>query len=360
MNHTLSRTGLYFFAACFLAWSLFSPGGAMAANTTINDNTSGPYTGLYGNDGTATTPTADTYASGNMLVLGNGYTGPTITDTSVVTVAGGYAPGNSNGDSSSNTLTINSGTSFTATGFTNIYGGRVAAGSGNAAGNTVTMGDFTQGSGNVVVYGGRAHGSGNASTNGVTIGSGNTNDFSGIYGAYANSGNAISNTVTINGGGQIAFVNGGYSADGNAGGSGVGNVVNISGGNANILNGIGGGNSNSGSSGSASYNEVNIGSGYTGTIGGNVHGGWVSGGSGNAEHNSVTIAGGTLQGGAAVIGGHSTNGAATDNTVSISGGRVAGDIRGGSTTTGSATGNTVSITTTGETYLNIYGGYGGG
>ncbi|MDR2669517.1 MAG: hypothetical protein LBC14_06150, partial [Desulfovibrio sp.] len=134
MNHTLSRTVLYFFAACFLAWSLFSPGGAMAASTTINDNSGGPYTGLYGNSGTATVPTDDTNASGNTLILGNGSTGPTIAGSSPMRVSGGQALGASSGSADSNTLTINSGTSLTGIDNDNtiFYGGRVAAGSGNA------------------------------------------------------------------------------------------------------------------------------------------------------------------------------------------------------------------------------------
>jgi hypothetical protein len=272
---TSAVRGLALLAACFLAWSLLLPDGARAATTDV---TSGVFTNFYGNTGDATPPT-DTNSSNRDYTLGNGSSGPTISGNEV---AGGQTVSDTtSGTASNNALTINGGTSFTNTGYISIYGGRVpgASSTGNANSNSVTFGgtNFTT-SGNIIVYGGRAHGSGNAVSNIVTISSGNTNDFSRIYGGYANNGNVTGNTVNIAGGGQIGAITGGVAnSSGDAGANGAANVVNVTGGSANILNGIMGGTTGGPNpTGSASYNEVHIGSGYSGTIGGDVVGGWVT------------------------------------------------------------------------------------
>ena len=56
---------------------------------------------------------------------------------------------------------------------------------------------------------------------------------------------------------------------------------------------------------------------------------------------------------------HSSGGPAeaNTNTVTIANGTVTGDIYGGWTNTGTATGNTVTITTIGNSFTNIYGGF---
>ncbi|MDR1398191.1 MAG: autotransporter-associated beta strand repeat-containing protein [Desulfarculales bacterium] len=371
---TLAARAPVFFAVVFLAGNLFSPGGAMAADTTI---IGGTYTGIYGNSGTAAVPPdSDPNANGNTLTLGNGSAGPTISNSSI-TIAGGSALGTSAGSSGSasgNRLTVNHGTSLAASAGIAFIGGLAGWSSGNANNNTVIIDGFDQSNDNVVIDGGVSYSNGEASANNVTINSGNTNNFAGIFGGLAD-GAAQSNTVTINGGGEInGSIAAGSSSYGFAGGSADHNIVNISGGSANIQSGgtfstIWGGFSRYGS---ASYNEVHIGSGYTGTIGdanvstGNlsISGGMTGdfpsssgGGGGSADHNIVEIAGGTILSGVAVSGGRAINGAVVYNTVSISGGTVGGDIYGGSTRNGSATANIVSITTSGKAYQNIYGGY---
>jgi len=75
------------------------PVTALAASNTI---TSGTYTGIYGNNGTATVPTDDTNASGNTLTIGDGTYGPTLTFISYNGIFGGCAPPGSTGSADGN------------------------------------------------------------------------------------------------------------------------------------------------------------------------------------------------------------------------------------------------------------------
>ena len=142
-------------------------------------------------------------------------------------------------------------------------------------------------------------------------------------GLYLTTGNATKNTLALTGG---SIVNG-YGADVRTkDGRAEENVVTISGGNA------------------------------TGSIYGAAL--TAAGATGYATKNSVTISGGSVTGD--VVGGTLTQadaaGNATENTVAVSAGTVGGTVYGGKNAgTGAATGNTVTVT--GGTLQNIYGGH---
>ncbi|MBZ2171955.1 autotransporter outer membrane beta-barrel domain-containing protein [Nitratidesulfovibrio sp. SRB-5] len=231
-------------------------------------------------------------------------------------ISGGVVSSGS-GDASSNSVTMVLGTAD------NMYGGFVAFGTGYAAGNNATM------TGGTVrkIYGARTN-TGDASANNVNIseGTGNTTQVSnGAYGGYVGSGSgyASRNTVSISGG-AVNGVYGGYvGGTGNA----VSNTVDISG----------------------------------GTVG-NVYGGLANDG-GTATGNTVIIRGDSTVVTDNVTGGKAANGgSATGNTVEISGGTVNGDVYGGLSgmgSGGSVTDNTVRIKgapTFGSTTI-LRGGY---
>ncbi|GHU19005.1 membrane protein [Betaproteobacteria bacterium] len=360
--HHNFRPTAYSALGLFIALGLvLSPGAGRAADTTI---TSGTYTGINGNTGTATFPvTDDNTSNNNTLTLGNGSAGPTIADTDV-RVAGGYARGDLNGSANDNTLTVNGGTFFDTTYGAYIRGGWVEAGSGDANSNTVTINGFTQ-TNDISIYGGTNLGSGNAAGNIVTISSGNTNNFLSIYGGDANTGDATSNIVNIAGGGQIGYVYGGYTTSGNAGVPGAGNIVNVSG-YATVGSVYGSYARNYSGTATASGNTVNI---NGGSVTGRVIGGraYSNSSTATADGNAVNISGGSVTdhviGGYADSDGTDMSGNAVNNSVVISGGQIAGNIYGGFSLidgngeTGSATGN--SITLIGAPVLNgsLYGGF---
>jgi autotransporter-associated beta strand protein len=191
-------------AALLAALALNLPGVAFATETTIPDNTNGPYAKIYGNSGDATDPVNDasTTSSDNKLTLGNGTTGPTITGSPVANVIGGQDPDVNNAGASGNELTINGGTEFTTAAY--IYGGQVASGSGDATGNTVTINGFTSSGGDISVYGGQSY-SGNATGNTVIIATtGET--YNNIYGGQRNNSGDIftGNTLKLAAGNTIA------------------------------------------------------------------------------------------------------------------------------------------------------------
>ena len=100
--------------------------------------------------------------------------------------------------------------------------------------------------------------------------------------------------------------------------------------------------------GAATYNTVAI---SGGEVTGRVYGGWSH--EYSAAHNTVTITGDAVTGD--VFGGYGSGDAATYNTVAISGGAVTGDVFGGCSIATSAAHNTVTITD--GTVNSICGGF---
>lgn len=183
-----------------------------------------------------------------------------------------------------------------------VTGGNLGFGNGDSATN---------------IYGGLSNLDGSASSNTVTMRGGQVDND--VFGSKS-FGDATGNTVTISGGTVANSVYGGFSSMGNA----SGNVVHISGGNINS-----GGQSNK-----------------------NITGGY---GEGEVTRNKVLIEGGTVNG--RIVGGISTGGNATNNTVSIWGAPAFGNdaiLIGGKASSGDArTGNTLDIHTSGLTLKNI-------
>ena len=175
-----------------------------------------------------------------------------------------------------------------------------------ATGNTVTITGGSTVNNSSSVYGGYSYEDA-ATGNTVTITGGSTvNNSSSVYGGYSNFGAATGNTVTITGGSTVnnsSSVYGGYSYWGAA----TGNTVTISDGST-VENSVYGGYSYCGA---ATGNTVTI---SDGTVSGDVYGGW---GYRDTTDNRVTITGGTVKGN--VYGGSSNRGAATGNTVALSG-----------------------------------------
>ncbi|SBV99584.1 putative Outer membrane autotransporter [uncultured delta proteobacterium] len=90
-----------------------------------------------------------------------------------------------------------------------------------------------------------------------------------------------------------------------------------------------------------------------GSISGNVYGGMANAGQ-NVSGNQVLLENGTI--GGSVRGGYSNGGSVSGNTVTVSGGTVSGDIYGGmATISGNASGNSVLVT--GGRAHSLYGGY---
>ena len=201
---------------------------------------------------------------------------------------------------------------------------------------------------------------GDASYNSLTV-SGDTTNIEGytIAGGWTDEGTVTHNVVKVSGGKATdASVYGGYTESTIVGGTATYNTAIIEGGTVySVCGGF-----------SADYtaqnNTVEI---SGGEIGSTIYEGYVYGGkstNGDATGNTVTISGGTIYGGY-VCGGESSNGNATGNTVTISGGTIYGGyVCGGESSNGNATGNTVTISGTptfGEKTV-LYGGesYSGG
>ena len=288
-----------------------------------------------------------------------------VSGGTVAGITGGGISTNATGNAQSNVVTITkdtaTGTKGTVTG--DIKGGNVI-GTGNAGGaskelgNQVNISDGTIG-GNV--YGGitGTGSAGNSNYNAVTIGGGKvgkddvaTTGF--IYGGYSENGVANFNTVEIKGGEITGDVNGGKAnkAGTNKMYHALNNTVTISDGTVkgNVRGGIGG---------DAGGNKVFISGGIIGTsTADNVLGGHAGYATGEASNNIVKVSGGTVEGWIAA--GNADGGAQTvqSNTVEISKGTVNSHVLGGRSvgSGGNATKNGVSIS--GDTTVingNIYG-----
>ncbi|MDR3629501.1 MAG: autotransporter outer membrane beta-barrel domain-containing protein [Desulfocapsaceae bacterium] len=208
------------------------------------------------------------------------------------------------------------------------------------------------------------------SDNSVTVNSADSGALSYVFGGVTSGSNSVErNFVTISGGSITSDVYGGYSFSGKAADNSL-TISNVT----NIGNVVYGGKS---STLAATNNTVNISTstiqydvvgGYsdTGTTSSNsvtihdsrlrnVSGGYVNSGAGAATGNTVTITGNTTCG--FVFGGYviSGTGAATGNTATLSSGSIS-NLVGGRSTSGTATGNGV-IMTGGTVSSAVYGGY---
>ncbi|MDR1040633.1 MAG: autotransporter outer membrane beta-barrel domain-containing protein [Deltaproteobacteria bacterium] len=260
-------------------------------------------------------------------------------------IFGGAAFGT--GDADANAIAVGGGS---------IYGpvhGGWALGGGDAEGNGVEVKG-----GNIIgpVVGGVSE-MGKVTGNEVTISGGNlstpdaTDDENDIAGGVSEAGDAVGNRVTITGGNISAYddVFGGIGEDGTV----SGNVVRIAGGTMVVRGSIIGGSVNEGESkgnsvvvtgGNVSHDDYSLPGGGTHLVGGEAYGSAAS-----ASENSVEVSGGdvavsNIVGGFVGVTGNSPLDA-TDNRVTISGGRVDANIYGGLTQgSGNAVRNTVTLT----------------
>lgn len=239
-NAAAFRPRRFSLRTCLLAWSLFAPGGAMAANT-VNINDGNSYTNIFGN-----------------------YDGQGATQT-------GADP--TTGPSSGNGLTVSPGVEVRGA----VVGGQGVSGAMDAGTNTVIINGVTFSNGSDYgVFGGYTTG-GNANGNAVTVKALTGDPLSNVIGGVSESGgNANNNTVTVNAG-TIVGITGGSSNTGTA----DSNTVIATGGT--ISGSIRGGNGGT----SANSNRVTIDAAFTGSIGGNIYGGTT--GSGSTTNNTVTI-----------------------------------------------------------------------
>ena len=204
---------------------------------------------------------------------------------------------------------------------------------------------------NGVVYGNKDNPTTDAVTGHVEMTGGNVKGD--IYGGWADdTADVKDSTVTITSGSTVEdSVYGGYNQNGS--GEVSGNTVRITGGKVGddvFHDAVYGGCSYRGA---ATYNTVAISGGEV-TV--DVYGGWSD--ENSAAHNTVAITGGEVT--EEVYGGYSNKGAATGNTVTITGGEVAWNVWGGySESNSKVSGNTVTIT--GGTVSDAYGAavYGG-
>lgn len=246
-------------------------------------------------------------SGGDMDRVRGGYSSNGAVTDNTVTIGGGtinyYVNGgySSNGAVTDNKVYINGGTML------DVYGGD--SGTGVTTNNSVNI------SGGMVknnVYGGYSR-SGTVTDNKVYISSGTINDS--VYGGDSGTGAVTDNKVYIGGGTITRSVRGGYSDTSVT----TNNSVDISGGEM----------------------------------------GYVYGGQGqlSATDNKVYISGGEM---GYVYGGYSYNGAATGNTVTISGGTINDSVYGGDSESGAVTGSTVTISGTpvfDENRTVLYGGF---
>lgn len=250
-----------------------------------------------------------------------------------------------------------------------VIGGYAKSGSGSAeaSNNGVTVrGGVVKGN----VYGGYADsnaGSTASSNNRVTVNAGNI--IGSIYGGDAftafTSGNATanSNIVTVSGSNEISIVYGGNAWSGiNYGKAEAGeNKVMVN--NSTITIGIYGGKAGGASCSAlavASQNCVTV-SGDS-NIKGDIYGGYAQGASANnvASQNNVTINGGRIE--CNIYGGEAYSGTGSvtvsDNRVTVSGGTVTGDIYGGYVANGNGFSNKNIVTLSGTADVNgadLYG-----
>ena len=306
----------------------------------INNSETGSVTGGYTNSGTAN--------NNFVSIIGRDTHGDIYGGRSI------------NGNAENNIIIISK---------TDAASGRITGGSsrtGNVEGNTVLISDDSTISGRI--YGGRSS-EGNATNNTVLIN--NSTLLDNVYGGGSSEGNANGNIVIIDDSKLPNIVFGGYSDEGNTNDNIV--IINDSTYDSSELPAViyGGCAENS----TAERNIVQITGGKTELI----YGGYS--GLGEAKDNIVIINGGEVSN---VYGGDSSNGSSSDNkvyikdgtiryiiagysinrensnnvennTVSISGGKVTGDVNGGVTYKGNAIGNNVIIS--GGEVSEVYGGY---
>lgn len=244
----------------------------------------------------------------------------------------------------------NSGGAVTNIGSTSYY-----VGTKGDSGNEVII-DHDLDAGVIGGYAKSSSGSAEASNNRVTVNAGNI--IGSIYGGYASStftsGNATanSNIVTVSGSNEISIVYGGNAWSGiNYGKAEAGeNIVKVN--NSTITIGIYGG-----KAGGASYSALAVVSQNCVTVSGDsnikgdIYGGYAQGASANnvASQNNVTINGGRIE--CNIYGGEAYSGTGSvtvsDNRVTVSGGTVTGDIYGGYVVNGNGFSNKNIVTLSG-------------
>lgn len=326
----------------------FSRNGNVTGNSVslingkvINDNdTGGDVIGGYvGQDGNAG---GDGEGEGNTVSISGG--------TVARSVYGGYVY-NGTGSAIKNEVSITGGETK------DVIGGESS--SGSVIGNKVTIDTTVTGATDVSVqrvYGGKGNESAEITGNEVSIRGSKTkvniiveSNTAGVYGVYgghsSGSGTVSKNNVTISNEAEVKCydVYGGYSVDGDAGGTSAdeGNTVTVS--DSTLTGFVIGGRSKNGN---ANYNSVTVNNSTLTSEGKNkfVQGGRAgdaSVGDGTANFNTVTINGSTItvsgtSNYASIYGGRSTSGKADSNTVTI---------------------NSTTITTSGtDTAVSIYGG----
>ncbi|RUT48865.1 autotransporter outer membrane beta-barrel domain-containing protein [Campylobacter fetus] len=253
-----------------------------------------------------------------------------ITQSTVEKIIGG----NSGMSASKNSVIVSGGSVNTS-----IVGGQAYG--GLASKNSVTVSTDTS----AIVIGGQNINTANATNNNatensVTISSGTiTNN---IYGGKSITGSADKNSVTISGGTISKEIYGGHGTTVSK------NSVIISGDNTSINNVIYGGYSDKQNS-NATENSVTI---SGGTISKEIYGGHGT----TVSKNSVIISGDNTSINNVIYGGYSDkqNSNATENSVTISGGTITGNVYGGYAK--EARDNIVAISG-GTITGNVYGGY---
>lgn len=283
---------------------------------------------------------ASVNARDNTVTLNNATVNYNSTTQNQVIAGKGYS-----GEVEYNYLNINSGSVLDTT---------AAAGYSDNTGdvfyNTVTVSgasSINNTSGSNAVFGGYSK-SGDVYNNQITL-----RDASAVaadlYGGYSNSSVAERNLVLVEKADITADVYGGYTA---AGSQAYENEVRVTGGKAAGI--VAGGWAEG--SGKAQNNKVSFSSSAALEDSALVYGGYAA--QGDALSNKVTL--NTASAGQEAYGGYSQSGAATNNTLAISGAASGGQVMaGGYSAAGAASGNTLSI---GNSNLasagQIYGGYG--
>ncbi len=147
-----------------------------------------------------------------------------------------------------------------------------------------------------------------------------------VFGAFRADGTEVRNNKVVFKAGEVDFVYGGVSFEGNVNN----NVITINGGTIDQNTG------GMSYSGNADYNSISI---SGGTITADNYGG--SSYLGNTNDNSITISGSTIKGDN--TGGRSGNGDSNGNSITIIGGMINGSNIGGLASSGSANSNNITI-----------------
>jgi hypothetical protein len=314
-------------------------------------------------------------AIGNSVVMDNGKVSDWSGGHGLGIVYGGYSVG---GSAIGNSVSLKNDSQVGENSNSGVYGGHVVSGRGDAVGNSVNIEGYSWSLGNV--YGGSSNGgdsidnsvtvrdstvggmdggnviggyslSGSAAGNRVRLESSTLHEH--VYGGFIDSGSgaAMYNSISMNGGAVAGDLIGGRN-DGYDAGNAVGNSVSISDGAVGSAARAGSIQGGSSRSGAATYNSVSL-SGTAAVIG-SVFGGFTEG-SGAAMHNSISMSGGAAKN---LYGGRSDSGNAAGNMVDISGGTVHENVYGGYVeNSGNATSNTVTLSAAPNLSAStIYGG----